>query len=207
MFAVRKRASRVFTLDQYVQAGIMTQEQMEFLCCAIVARRNIVATGGTGSGKTTLLNALIRELTDQSPNERLVIIEDTSEIQCAAKDYVQYHTSPERTMTQLVRMSLRMRPDRILVGEVRGPEALDLLMAWNTGHQGGIASLHANDSEAALTRLSTLVSVNKEAPREIEPMIGEAVDVIVHIERTAKGGWSEKSLRCLDSTELSKRTR
>jgi len=132
---------------------------------------------------TTLLNALIRELTDQFPNERLIVIEDTAEIQCAAKDYVQYHTSPERTMTHLVRMALRMRPDRILVGEVRGPEALDLLMAWNTGHEGGIATVHANNAAAGLTRLSTLVSMHPDAPREIEPLIGEAVDLVVHIER------------------------
>jgi type IV secretion system protein TrbB len=138
------------------------------------------------AAKTTLLNALIREVTDQFPAERLVIIEDTAEIQCAAKDYVQYHTSPDRTVIQLVRMSLRMRPDRLLVGEVRGPEALDLLMAWNTGHEGGIASLHANNAAAGLTRLPTLVSMNPDAPREIEPLIGEAVDVIVHIGRTDK---------------------
>jgi type IV secretion system protein TrbB len=115
------------------------------LCDAIRDHRNILAIGGTGGGKTTLLNALIRELTNQYPNERIVIIEDTAEIQCAAVNYVQYHTSPDRTMMQLVRMTMRMRPDRILVGEVRGPEALDLLMAWNTGHEGGIASLHANN--------------------------------------------------------------
>jgi type IV secretion system protein TrbB len=145
----------------------MTQAQMEFLCTAIASHRNILAIGGTGGGKTTLLNALIREVTDQFPAERLVIIEDTAEIQCAAKDYVQYHTSPDRTVIQLVRMSLRMRPDRLLVGEVRGPEALDLLMAWNTGHEGGIASLHANNAAAGLTRLSTLVSMNPDAPREI----------------------------------------
>jgi type IV secretion system protein TrbB len=176
----------VFTLQQYVEAEIMTQAQMEFLCTAIASHRNILAIGGTGGGKTTLLNALIREVTDQFSAERLVIIEDTAEIQCAAKDYVQYHTSPDRTVIQLVRMSLRMRPDRILVGEVRGPEALDLLMAWNTGHEGGIASLHANNAAAGLTRLPTLVSMNPDAPREIEPLIGEAVDVIVHIGRTDK---------------------
>jgi Flp pilus assembly CpaF family ATPase len=90
-------------------------------------------------------------------------------------------------MTQLVRMSMRMRPDRILVGEVRGPEALDLLIAWNTGHAGGIATLHANNAEAGLTRLSTLVSMSKEAPRDIESLIGEVVDVIVHISRAEKG--------------------
>jgi type IV secretion system protein TrbB len=133
VFAVRKRASRVFTLDQYVDAGIMTPQQKKSLCEAIRDHRNILVTGSTGSGKTTVLNALIHALTDQFPNERLIIIEDTAEIQCAAKDFVQYHTSPERGMTQLVRMALRMRPDRILVGEVRGPEALDLLMVLNQG--------------------------------------------------------------------------
>ena len=86
-------------------------------------------------------------------------------------------------MTHLVRMALRMRPDRILVGEVRGPEALDLLMAWNTGHEGGLATVHANNAAAGLTRLSTLVSMHPDAPREIEPLIGEAVDLVVHIER------------------------
>jgi hypothetical protein len=132
---------------------------------------------------TTLVNALVGEVTAQFPAERLIIIEDTGEIRCAAANYVQYHTSPERSMTDLVRTSLRMRPDRILVGEVRGPEALDLLMAWNTGHEGGIATLHANNAEAGLARLCTLVSMHPNAPREIEPLIGDAVDVLVHIAR------------------------
>jgi P-type conjugative transfer ATPase TrbB len=188
VFAVRKRASRVFTLGQYVEAGIMTPEQKEFLCRAIRDHRNILAIGGTGGGKSTLLNAMIKELTNQFPNERLIIIEDTAELQCAATNYVQYHTSPERSMTDLVRMSMRMRPDRILVGEVRGPEALDLLMSWNTGHEGGIASLHANNAAAALNRLSTLVAMHPNAPHGlIESLIGEAVDVIIHIARTDKG--------------------
>jgi type IV secretion system protein TrbB len=187
VFAVRKRASRVFTLDQYRAAGIMTVLQSEFLCAAVRDHRNILVTGSTGSGKTTLVNALIHEVTAQFPAERLVIIEDTGEIQCAAINYVQYHTSPERSMTDLVRTSLRMRPDRILVGEVRGKEALDLLMSWNTGHEGGIATIHANNAEAGLTRLSTLVSMHQDAPREIEPLIGEAVDIIAHIARTATG--------------------
>jgi P-type conjugative transfer ATPase TrbB len=186
-FAVRKRASRVFTLEQYVEGGIMTLGQKEFLCGAIRDHRNILISGGTGGGKSTLVNGLIAELTSRFPNERLIIIEDTAELQCSAQNFVQYHTSPERSMTQLVRMSMRMRPDRILVGEVRGPEALDLLSSWNTGHEGGIATLHANNAGAALTRLASLVSRNQEAPREIEPLIGEAVDLIVHIERTDKG--------------------
>jgi type IV secretion system protein VirB11 len=188
VFAVRKRASRVFTLQQYVKAGIMTPEQKEFLCGAIRDHRNILAIGGTGGGKSTLLNAMIQELTNQFPNERLIIIEDTAELQCTARNYVQYHTSPERSMTDLVRMSMRMRPDRILVGEVRGPEALDLLMAWNTGHEGGIASLHANNAAAALNRLCTLVAMHPNAPHGlIESLIGEAVDIIIHIARTDKG--------------------
>jgi P-type conjugative transfer ATPase TrbB len=182
-FAVRKRASRVFTLDQYVQAGILTPKEKDFLCVAIRDHRTILVTGGTGGGKTTLVNGLIGEVTAQYPAERLIIIEDTGELQCAAANYVQYHTSPERTMTDLVRTSLRMRPDRILVGEVRGPEALDLLMAWNTGHEGGIATLHANNAEAGLARLATLVSMHPNAPRQIEPLIGDAVDVLVHIAR------------------------
>jgi type IV secretion system protein VirB11 len=126
-------------------------------------------------------------VTAQYPSERLIIIEDTGELQCAAANYVQYHTSPERSMTDLVRTSLRMRPDRILVGEVRGPEALDLLMAWNTGHEGGIATLHANNAAAGLARLATLVSMHPNAPRLIEPLIGEAVDVLVHIARREGG--------------------
>ena len=186
-FALRKRASRVFSLDQYVEAGILTPKEKDFLCRAIEDHRNVLVTGGTGSGKTTFVNALIGEVTTQYPAERLIIIEDTGELQCAAANYVQYHTSPERTMTDLARTSLRMRPDRILVGEVRGPEALDLLMAWNTGHEGGIATLHANDAVAGLTRLVILVSMNPHAPRFIEPLVGEAVDVLVHIERKEGG--------------------
>jgi type IV secretion system protein TrbB len=198
VFAVRKRASRVFSLQQYVDSEIMTPEQKTILCEAIRDHRNILVTGGTGTGKTTLTNALIHEVTEQFPGERLVIIEDTAELRCAATNYVQYHTSPERSMTHLVRHSLRVRPDRILVGEVRGPEALDLLMSWNTGHEGGIATLHANNAAAGLTRLSTLVSMHPDAPREIEPLIGEAVDFIVHIARTDKGRVVREILRVID---------
>ena len=136
-FAIRKKAVAIFTLDQYVQAGIMTAAQQEVLTAAIKAHRNILVIGGTGSGKTTLVNAIINAMVMSDPTERVFIIEDTGEIQCAAENFVQYHTSLEVTMTMLLKTTLRMRPDRILVGEVRGPEALDLLMAWNTGHEGG----------------------------------------------------------------------
>jgi type IV secretion system protein VirB11 len=186
-FAVRKRASRVFSIEQYVEAGILTPEAKKFLCGAIRDHRNILVVGGTGGGKTTFVNALIREATIQFPAERFIIVEDTGELQCAAANYVQYHTSPECDMTHLVRTTLRMRPDRILVGEVRGPEALDLLMAWNTGHEGGIATVHANNAVAGLARMVTLVSMNPSAPRSIEALVGEAVDVVVHIERKDGG--------------------
>jgi P-type conjugative transfer ATPase TrbB len=187
VFAVRKRASRVFTLQQYVDDGIMTPSQKMFLCNAIRDHRNVLISGGTGGGKSTLVNGLIGELTDQSPSERLVIIEDTAELQCAAKNFVQYHTSPERSMTDLVRMALRMRPDRVLVGEVRGSEALDLLITWNLGHPGGFATVHANDAKSALTRIETLVSMHPRAPRDIPRLIGEVQPILVHIART-KGG-------------------
>lgn len=187
VFAVRKRASRVFTLDQYIKTDIITPAQEKVLRYAVLDHRNILVVGGAGSGKTTLANALIHEITEEFPHERIVIIEDTCEIQCAAKNYVQYHTSQEVSMTQLVRTTLRMRPDRILVGEVRGPEALDLLMSWNLGHAGGIATLHANDADSALARLSTLISMHPNAPRDLETLIGESVDLIAHIARTKTG--------------------
>ena len=184
---LRRAQTGKLTLDQYVEARILTPEQKNFLCDAIRDHRNILVVGSTGGGKTTLVNGMIQEATTQFPWERFIIVEDTGELQCAAANYVQYHTSPECSMTHLVRTTLRMRPDRILVGEVRGPEALDLLMAWNTGHEGGIATVHANNAVAGLSRLVTLVSMNAHAPRSIEPLVGEAVDVLVHIERKQGG--------------------
>ncbi len=186
-FAIRKKASKVFSLREYVDAGIMTDSQRETLERAIRNHRNILVIGGTGSGKTTLVNAVILEMVEQNPTERPFIIEDTGEIQCTAENHVQYHTSIDVSMTMLLKTTLRMRPDRILVGEVRGEEALDLLDAWNTGHPGGVATLHANSAQEGLTRLKSLVSRNKAAPAEIEPLIGEAVHVVVHIERTKEG--------------------
>lgn len=186
-FALRKKAVAIFGLVDYVAGGTMSEDHRRVLLNAIQAHRNILVTGGTGSGKTTLINAIIREMVEADANERVFIIEDTGEIQCAADNFVQYRTSFDVGMTQLLRTSLRMRPDRILVGEVRGPEALDLLMAWNTGHEGGAATLHANDARAGLSRLAMLISMHRDAPRPIEPLIAEAVHLIVHIARTPSG--------------------
>jgi len=186
-FAIRKKAVSVFALDDYVEAKMMTSAQCEVLKQAVSNHRNLLIIGGTGSGKTTLVNAMIHEMVMHAPEERIFIIEDTGEIQCTAKNCVQYHTTLEVTMTQLLKTTLRMRPDRILVGEVRGCEALDLLDAWNTGHEGGAATLHANNALSGLQRLKSLISRNPAAPAEIEPLIAEAVHCVVHIARTPTG--------------------
>ncbi len=186
-FAIRKKAIKIFTLEQYVETGVMSLKDSEVIKDAVRKHRNILVIGGTGSGKTTLINAIIHEMVLHDPDERIFILEDTGEIQCQASNFVQYHTTLDVNMTQLLKTTLRMRPDRILVGEVRGPEALDLLDAWNTGHEGGAATLHANDALSGLTRLESLISRNTAAPKEIMPLIAEAVDIVVHITRTPSG--------------------
>lgn len=186
-FAIRKKAVTVFELKKYLCLSIMNERQFETIRNAVKSHKNILVIGGTGSGKTTLVNAIINEMVVFNPDERVFIIEDTGEIQCSAINHVQYHTSLNVSMTDLLKTTLRMRPDRILVGEVRGPEALDLLMAWNTGHEGGAATLHANNAKSGLTRLEMLVSMNSDAPKSIAPLIAEAVDIVVHIERTQEG--------------------
>ncbi len=186
-FAIRKKAISIFTLEQYVENGVMTERQKQVIQQAVKNHKNILVIGGTGSGKTTLVNAIINEMVVNDPSERIFIIEDTGEIQCSAINHVQYHTSLEVDMTALLKTTLRMRPDRILVGEVRGPEALDLLDAWNTGHEGGSATLHANNARSGLDRLRSLITRNANAPSEIEPLIGEVVHIIIHIARTSNG--------------------
>ena len=186
-FAIRKKAIKIFTLEQYVETGVLSPRHGDVIREAVRKHRNILVIGGTGSGKTTLINAIINEMVRSDPDERIFILEDTGEIQCAAQNFVQYHTTLDVDMTQLLKTTLRMRPDRILVGEVRGPEALDLLDAWNTGHEGGAATLHANDALSGLTRLESLISRNPSAPKEIMSLIAEAVDMVVHITRTPHG--------------------
>ncbi|SEF84803.1 P-type conjugative transfer ATPase TrbB [Nitrosomonas ureae] len=186
-FAIRKKAIKIFTLEQYVETGVLSPRHGDVIKEAVRKHRNILVIGGTGSGKTTLINAIINEMVLSDPDERIFILEDTGEIQCAARNFVQYHTTLDVDMTQLLKTTLRMRPDRILVGEVRGPEALDLLDAWNTGHEGGAATLHANDALSGLTRLESLISRNPSAPKEIMSLIAEAVDMVVHITRAPHG--------------------
>jgi type IV secretion system protein VirB11 len=155
-FAIRKPAVAIFTLRDYVAAGIMTIEQAEYLRNAIAQRRNVLVAGGTSTGKTTLVNALLAEVANTS--DRVVLIEDTRELQCKAPNLVALRTKDGvASLSDLVRSSLRLRPDRIPVGEVRGAEALDLLKAWGTGHPGGIGTIHAGSALGALRRLEQLV--------------------------------------------------
>lgn len=186
-FTIRKKAISIFTLDEYVVSKIMTQNQCDGIKKMVLEHRNILVIGGTGSGKTTLVNSIIDEMREQFPHERVIIIEDTGEIQCSAKNFIQYHTTIDVCMTKILKTVLRMRPDRILVGEVRDSSALDLLDAWNTGHEGGAATLHANNSLSGLSRLKSLITRHPFAPKEVEPLIAEAVHCVVHISSTPTG--------------------
>ncbi len=185
VFSIRKRASLIFTLDDYVKSGICTERQATLLREAVAERQNILVVGSTGSGKTTLANALLDHMSYVDRDQRVVVIEDTAELQCNAPNYVALKTSDGVDMTRLLRTTLRFRPDRIVVGEVRGAEALALLKAWNTGHPGGVATVHANNALAGLVRLEQLVA---EANVQPQPqLIAEAVDVLVSIVRTPAG--------------------
>lgn len=175
VFTIRKKASKVFSLDEYVQSGVMTNAQKQVIVRAIEDRKNILIVGGTGSGKTTLTNAMIAHITKSDPDHRLVIIEDTAEIQCQAKNAVILRATDQVDMLRLLKATMRLRPDRILVGEVRGLEALTLLKAWNTGHPGGVCTIHANNALAGLIRLEQLIAEATQAPMQM--LIGEAVDL------------------------------
>lgn len=137
VFAIRKKAPQVFSLEDYVKQGTLSEEHRRAIESAVSLRRNILISGGTGSGKTTLTNAILLAITKSCPDHRIVIIEDTIELQSRAKNSVALRTSPTVTMQDLLRATMRLRPDRIVVGEVRGGEALTLVKAWNTGHPGG----------------------------------------------------------------------
>ncbi len=202
VFAIRKKSQRLFTLNDYLRHGIIrpfsksykapkTKEEgayipdaspADYLKEAILSRKNIIVAGGTGSGKTTLSNAILHELSVLSPDDRIITIEDTRELQVDVKNQVSLRTSDHIGMQQLLRATMRLRPDRIVVGEVRGGEALSLLKAWNTGHPGGVATLHANSCMGALIRLEQLIEENAGI-RAHPKMIAEAVNQVVFIEK------------------------
>lgn len=181
IFTIRRKASQLFTLEDYVTQGVMSRADALLVRTAVAERRNILIVGGTGSGKTTLVNAVLHEVTTVHPHHRIHIIEDTIEIQCAAKNVVQLRTSDSIDMTRLLKSTLRQRPDRIIVGEVRDGAALALLKAWNTGHPGGLATVHANSAAAGLTRLEQLIGEVTSSP--MGRLIADAIDLVVSIER------------------------
>jgi P-type conjugative transfer ATPase TrbB len=174
-FAIRKPAVALFTLRDYATVGIMTGEEAEILRYAVMQRRNVLVAGGTSTGKTTLVNALLAEVAATS--DRVVLIEDTRELQCKAPNLVALRTKDGvASLSDLVRSSLRLRPDRIPIGEVRGAEALDLLKAWGTGHPGGIGTIHAGSAVGALRRLEQLI---QEAVITVpRALIAETIDLI-----------------------------
>jgi type IV secretion system protein VirB11 len=184
-FTIRRKAVKIFTLADYVASGIMTAGQRAAIEHAARERQNILVVGGTTTGKTTLTNAILGFIAEASPNHRIVIIEDTAELQCTIDNHVMLRTSHTIDQLRLLKVTMRLRPDRICLGEARGAEALALLKAWNTGHPGGVCTVHANNARAGLIRMEQLIAEATPAP--MGALIGEAVNVIVSIAKTVEG--------------------
>ena len=187
--AIRKFAKEKLTLDKLLEFGSISQEMVEFLKACVVLRKNVVVSGGTSSGKTSLLNVLSSLI---PVDERILTIEDSAELQLMQEHVLPMETKPadkrgkgEVTIRDLVKASLRMRPDRLIVGEVRGGEAIDLLQAMNTGHSGSMCTIHASSPLQALTRLETLALFSGfELPmRALREQVSSAIDIIVQASR------------------------
>ena len=183
MFNLRKLPAIVFSLTDYIKKGIITKRQNDVIVKAVISKKNILVAGSTGSGKTTLTNAIIREIPD---DERIITIEDTNELKVENPNWVALHTSLEIDMVRLLMATMRLRPDRIIVGEVRDKSAHALLKAWNTGHPGGVATLHANSCEDALWRLNSLVE--EAGVLNQHKLISRAVDLVIFIEKINVSG-------------------
>jgi type IV secretion system protein VirB11 len=190
-FAIRKRTQRVLTLEDFRASGVIGAggQGIDALRDAVRQRHNILIVGGTGSGKTTLANAVLDEVAHAAPQDRLVAIEDTMELQVNVPNHVLLRANGQVDMQRLLRATLRLRPDRIVVGEVRGGEALTLLKSWNTGHPGGLATIHANSAQAGLLRLCQLIREAPEAANlsehAVAAMVAEAVHIVMFIQRIA----------------------
>ena len=209
VFAIRVRPRKIFSLDEYEADGILTDgtdplnqlrrrddfldgvrglNHADVIRAAVRARKNILVVGSTGSGKTTLVNAILDSLARLTPHDRVISIEDTTELQCPVKNYLDLRAVGKVTMLECLRACMRLKPTRIVVGEVRGAEAHTLLKAWNTGHPGGAATVHANDALSGLIRLESLVAEATSAPQQT--LIAEAVDLVVFVdeESSVKAG-------------------
>ena len=201
VFAIRLRPRRIFTLQDYEAGQILTEKDdpvnrlrrnddfaaslrglkhAEIIRAAVRARKNLLVVGSTGSGKTTLVNAILEALAQLTPNDRVISIEDTTELQCPVRNYLDLRAVGSVTMLECLRACMRLKPTRIVVGEVRGAEAHTLLKAWNTGHPGGAATVHANDAMSGLIRLESLVAEATNAPQQ--NLIAEAVDLVIFVD-------------------------
>jgi len=201
VFAIRLRPRKVFTLDEYEAEGILTANDdasngarqqgdftravrglrhVEIIRAAVRERKNILVVGATGSGKTTLLNAILDAIAELTPSDRVISIEDTTELQCRVRNYLDLRAVGEVSMLQCLRACMRLKPTRIVVGEVRGAEAHTLLKAWNTGHPGGLGTVHANSALLGLTRLESLVAEGTSAPQQ--RLIAETVDLVIFVD-------------------------
>ncbi len=183
-FTIRKKANKIITLSEYLETGTITKEVIPIIQNAIIQHKNIMVVGGTSSGKTTFVNAVINELYNLCPDDRLIILEDTAELQSKSPNTVFLLTSElaKIDMRSLTKICMRYAPKRILVGEVRDGSALELLKLWNTGHPGGIGTFHADGANEALERLEELVE--EAGNGEKRRLIGRAVDLIIFMEKT-----------------------
>lgn len=197
VFAIRKRAGRVISLEEYLYDQVLNQTQYEAIREYVQQRKSILVIGGTQSGKTTLCNAILDCIAKTHPEDRVIIIEDTQELKCQVKDCVIMRATFERSMNDLIFDSMRMRPDRIVIGEVRGKEAYSLIKAWNTGHRGGVSTIHANSASSGLLRLEQLIQ--EAGVIAVPEAIVEAVNVLIFIQKNNQG---RKSRQVTDILEL-----
>jgi P-type conjugative transfer ATPase TrbB len=201
VFAIRLRPKRIFTLEEYESGQILTEKDdplnrtrrhddfaasvrglshAQIIRTAVRARKNLLVVGSTGSGKTTLVNAILDALAQLTPNDRVISIEDTTELQCPVRNYLDLRAVGSVTMLECLRACMRLKPTRIVVGEVRGAEAHTLLKAWNTGHPGGAATVHANDAMSGLIRVESLIAEATTAPQQ--NLVAEAVDLVIFVD-------------------------
>jgi len=199
-FVIRKPAGQNIPIEEFVEDEVITKEQEDAIKEAV--KKSILVAGGTQSGKTTLANAILDYLSRVCQDDRIITIEDTQELRCTVKNCLSLQTSPEKSMNDLIFDAMRARPDRIIIGEVRGKEAHSLIKAWNTGHPGGLSTIHANSAGSSLLRLEQLIMEAGVAP--VPESIAEAVNVLIYIQKTHKGKKGRQVTSILELSGYSK---